>query len=95
MEETTDASESDAADPDPSPEPSRALPGLVRRGRVPVPAGNRSPQRRPPFSRAGLAILVLSQIAALGLAAPAARADALERVHRTGIAQQQDSDAAV
>src|SRR5262245_25860471 len=84
MEENTDASESDAAEPDPFSEPSRAPLGLVRRSSVPSPARHQHPRRWPGSSPAGLAILVAFLIAAFGLAAMPARADALERVRRTG-----------
>jgi polar amino acid transport system substrate-binding protein len=84
MEEKADASESDAADPDPFSEPSRAPLGLVRRSSVPSPARHRHPRCWPGSSLAGSAILVSFLIAAFGLAATPARADALERVRRTG-----------
>ncbi len=78
MEEKADASESDAADPDPFPEPSRAPLGLIRRPSVPPPDRKRY-RRQPSFSLAGLAILVSSLIAATPV-----WAGALEQVRRTG-----------
>jgi polar amino acid transport system substrate-binding protein len=85
MEEKADASESDAADPDPSPEPIRAPVPSVRLTSVPSLARGRHLRRRPPASPAGLAILTLWLIAALGpLGDAPARGDALERVRRTG-----------
>ncbi len=69
MEANSDASESDAADPDPSPGPFRAPFDLVRRASV-----FSLPLRR-------LVILCLSLIL---LATALARADALERIHKSG-----------
>src|SRR5438094_149648 len=84
MEEKSDASESDAADPDPSPEPALARSGSVRLSSVPSLAPSRVLPRRKTSSPAGLAIRLLSLIAAFGLATAPVRGDALERIRHSG-----------
>src|SRR3954453_2884094 len=84
MEEKSDASESDAADPDPFPEPVRAPLGVVRPSSVPSLARNRHVCRRRISSPAGLVILCLGLVAACGLATAPVRGDALERIRHSG-----------
>src|SRR5712675_1303221 len=81
MEEKSDASEADAADPDPSLEPSRAPTGHVCHASVTSLARSSHLRCRQSSTPAGLAIVFLSYVAVFGAidVAPA-RGDALERV---------------
>src|SRR5689334_23229089 len=85
MEEKADASESDAADPDPSPEPSRAPLDCVRRAGAAPPTRNLHLRSQRISAPASLAVVFLLLGSAFGpMVAVPARADALERVRRTG-----------